>query len=66
MSVIKHKEQKVGVFIDTQNLYHCAKNLYHARVNFGQVVKDAVAGRGLIRAIAYGGTTESGGEKAFF
>ncbi|HEY4495751.1 MAG TPA: NYN domain-containing protein [Candidatus Paceibacterota bacterium] len=66
MSVIKHKEQKVGVFIDTQNLYHCAKNLYHARVNFGQVVKDAVAGRGLIRAIAYVVTTESGEERAFF
>lgn len=66
MSVIKHREQKVGVFIDTQNLYHCAKNLYHARVNFGQVVKDAVAGRGLIRAIAYVVTTESGEEKAFF
>src|SRR3989344_664364 len=66
MSVIKHKEQKVGVFIDTQNLYHCAKNLYHTRVNFGQVVKDAVAGRGLIRAIAYVVTTESGEEKAFF
>ncbi|TSC67212.1 MAG: hypothetical protein CEO19_318, partial [Parcubacteria group bacterium Gr01-1014_73] len=62
----KHKEQKVGVFIDTQNLYHCAKNLYHARVNFGQVVKDAVAGRGLIRAIAYVVTTESGEERAFF
>ncbi|MEK7145275.1 MAG: NYN domain-containing protein [Patescibacteria group bacterium] len=66
MAVIKHKEQKVGVFIDTQNLYHCAKNLYHARVNFGQVVKDAVAGRGLIRAIAYVVTTESGEERAFF
>ena len=66
MSVIKHKEQKVGVFIDTQNLYHCAKNLYHSRVNFRQVVKDAVAGRGLIRAIAYVVTTESGEEKAFF
>ena len=66
MSVIKHKEQKVGVFIDTQNLYHCAKNLYHSRVNFGQVVKDAVAGRGLIRAIAYVVTTESGEGKEFF
>ena len=58
MSVIKHKEQRVGVFIDAQNLYHSAKNLYHARVNFGQVVKDAVAGRSLIRVIAYVITTE--------
>ena len=66
MSVIKHKEQRVGIFIDTQNLYHCAKNLYHARVNFGQVVKDALAGRALIRAVAYVITTESGDEKNFF
>ncbi len=66
MSVIKHKEQRVGVFIDAQNLYHSAKNLYHARVNFGAIVKDAVAGRQLIRAVAYVITTESGEEKNFF
>ncbi len=66
MSVIKHKNQRVGVFIDTQNLYHCAKNLYRANVNFGQVVKDALAGRSLVRALAYVITTESGEEKSFF
>lgn len=66
MSVIKHKEQRVGVFIDTQNLYHSAKNLYHARVNFGQVTKDAIGERALIRAVAYVITTESGEERAFF
>jgi len=66
MSVIKHKEQRVGIFIDTQNLYHTAKNLYHARVNFGQVVKDALGDRSLIRAVAYVITTEAGDEKAFF
>ena len=66
MTVIKHREQRVGVFIDTQNLYHCAKNLYGAKVNFAQVVKDALASRSLIRAIAYVITTESGDEKAFF
>lgn len=66
MSVIKHKEQRVGIFIDAQNLYHSAKNLYHARVNFGAIVKDALAGRVLIRALAYVITTESGEEKGFF
>src|SRR3984957_4199794 len=66
MSVIKHKEQRVGVFIDAQNLYHSAKNLYQARVNFGQVVKDSLAGRALIRAMAYVITTEAGDEKSFF
>src|ERR1035437_1120083 len=66
MSVIKHKEQRVGIFIDTQNLYHTAKNLYHSRVNFGQIVKDARGDRSLIRAVAYVITTEAGDEKAFF
>ncbi len=66
MAIIKQKDQRVGVFIDTQNLYHSAKNLYHGKVNFGQVVKDMLAGRSLIRAIAYVITTESGEEKSFF
>ncbi len=64
--IIKHPEQRVGVFIDTQNLYHSAKNLYRARVNFGNVLKDSVAGRRLVRARAYSVTTESGEEKGFF
>ncbi len=66
MAAIKHKAQRVALFIDTQNLYHSAKNLYHARVNFANVLKEAVAGRILIRAVAYVVTTESGEEKAFF
>jgi uncharacterized LabA/DUF88 family protein len=66
MTVIKHKAQRVGIFIDTQNLYHSAKNLYHSRVNFGNIVKDVLDGRILIRAMAYVVTTESGEERAFF
>lgn len=66
MSIIKHAEQRVGVFIDTQNVYHSAKNIYHARANFGNILKDSVAGRRLIRARAYSVTTESGEEKGFF
>jgi uncharacterized LabA/DUF88 family protein len=66
MTIIKHKEQRVGVFIDTQNLYHSARNLYKARVNFGAVLKDAVMGRKLVRAVAYVISTEGGEEKNFF
>lgn len=66
MAIIKHPEQRVGVFIDAQNIYHTAKNLYGRRVNFGEVVKSALAGRKLVRAIAYVITSESGDEKAFF
>src|SRR3989344_1362389 len=66
MAVIKHKEQRVGVFIDTQNLYHSAKNIYHSRVNFGNVLKEALASRILVRATAYVVATETGEEKGFF
>ncbi len=66
MSIIKHKEQRVGVFIDAQNLYHTAKNLYKRKVNFAAIVKEAVAGRKLVRAVAYVITSEAGDEKAFF
>ena len=45
--------QRIGVFIDVQNMYYSAKNLYNAKVNFAQILKSAVAGRSLIRAIAY-------------
>jgi len=66
MSIIKHSEQRVGVFIDAQNLYHSGKNLYHSKVNFGAIVKDAVDNRKLVRAVAYVISTESGEESAFF
>ncbi len=66
MPIVKHKDRRVGVFIDTQNLYHSAKNLFGARVNFGAILKEAVAGRNVIRAIAYVIKTESGDEKNFF
>lgn len=66
MSVIKHRAQRVGLFIDTQNLYHSAKNLYKAKVNFGTVLKEALADRTLVRAVAYVVTTESGEERGFF
>lgn len=65
MAIIKQKEQRVGVFIEIPNLYHSAKNLYRAKVNFKEVLKTAQAGRQLIRATAYAIKTESGEEQAF-
>lgn len=66
MSVIQHKSQRVAILIDTQNLYHSAKNLYNARVNFLQVLQDSLGGRSLVRAIAYLISTENGDEDNFF
>ncbi len=63
---LKHPDQRVGVFIDIQNLYYSAKNLFGSKVNFGAIVKEATAGRKLIRAIAYVISTESKEEQPFF
>ena len=64
--MIKHEEQRVGVFIDVSNMYHSAKNLFGKKVNFKEILKDAVAGRKLIRATAYVIKTESEEELPFF
>ena len=62
-----HSNQRVGIFIDVQNLYHSAKNLYHGRVNYKELIKHLVAGRQLIRAVAYVVKSETAlGEAAFF
>jgi uncharacterized LabA/DUF88 family protein len=63
---LKHPEQRVGVFIDVQNMYYSAKNLHSAKVNFGNIVTEATAGRKLIRAIAYVVRTDSKEEQPFF
>lgn len=49
----KYKDQRVGIFVDIQNMYYSAKNLYEAKVNFKKILDEAVSGRQLVRAIAY-------------
>ena len=67
MATIKHKNQRVAVFIDTQNLYHSAKNLWHgAKVNFKNILDKVVANRELVRALAYVITTPDATENNFF
>lgn len=63
--MIKRPEQRVAVFIDTQNMYHSAKHLYGARLHFGKLVDEIVAGRNLVRAFAYVARSKTGDEKAF-
>src|SRR3989344_754897 len=65
-SLIKHKNQRVAVFIDAQNLYHSARSLFGARVNFKNLLQTAVAGRQLVRAFGYVISTKTGEEKPFF
>ena len=62
-----YADQRVGIFIDVQNLYHSAKNLYHARVNYRELIKNLLDGRKLIRAMAYVVKSETAaGEASFF
>ncbi len=58
--------QRIAIFIDVQNLYHSAKNLFGAKVNFKEVLKLIVERRILVRALAYVVKTKSGEELPFF
>lgn len=66
MPNLKNPDQRVGVFVDVQNLYYSAKALYSHKVNFDEVLKEAVAGRKLIRAIAYTIKADMPEEQSFF
>ncbi|MBI2551369.1 NYN domain-containing protein [Candidatus Uhrbacteria bacterium] len=61
-----HPDQRVGVFIDTQNMYYSARNVFGKRVNFKNIVLDATGKRKLIRAIAYVVKTKTQEESPFF
>lgn len=64
--MISRPDQRVAVFIDTQNMYYSARNVFNRKVNFGNIVKDAVGDRKLIRATAYVVSTKTGEETPFF
>lgn len=49
----RHKNQRIGVFVDVQNMYYSAKNLYKSKVNFKTILRESVSNRKIIRAIAY-------------
>lgn len=72
-----YRAQRVGVFVDAQNIYHSAKNLYHSRVNFKELLNALIGERLLIRALAYvirsegvvnreGAVISTPGEDSFF
>jgi uncharacterized LabA/DUF88 family protein len=48
-----HPGQRVGVFIDVQNMFYSAKHLYRAKLNYKRLLWEMAAGRQLVRAVAY-------------
>lgn len=63
---MKHQDQRVGVFIDTQNMYYSARYLFKRKVDFKHIVEDATSDRKLIRAMAYVIKTKGAEEQPFF
>lgn len=64
---VKNLDQRVGVLVDVSNMYYSAKNLHNgAKVDFGAVLRNAVADRKLIRAIAYVIKADIKEEQSFF
>lgn len=67
MPFVKHRDQRIGIFIDIQNLYHSAKNLHGARVNYRELIRYLISNRRLIRAMAYVVRSDpQTGEELFF
>ncbi|MBU6997967.1 MAG: NYN domain-containing protein [Theionarchaea archaeon] len=61
-----YRWQRVGIFVDTQNLYYSAKNLYGAKVDFRKVLEVGLNQRQLIRAIIYVIKADIPEEEGFF
>lgn len=66
MTTSRYLDQRVGLFVDVQNLYYSARSLYNARVNFANILKEAVGERKLVRALAYVIRASIPEEKSFF
>ncbi|MEA2035860.1 MAG: NYN domain-containing protein [Nanoarchaeota archaeon] len=64
--MIINKAQRVGVFVDVQNMYYSAKSMYGSKIDFSRILREAVKGRALIRAITYTIKADIKEEKSFF
>ncbi|OGE86672.1 MAG: hypothetical protein A3J48_01895 [Candidatus Doudnabacteria bacterium RIFCSPHIGHO2_02_FULL_46_11] len=62
----KYEDQRIGVFVDVQNLYYSAYNIYHSRVNYGAILESIIQKRKLVRSIAYVIQADQPEEQSFF
>ena len=46
-------EQRIGLFVDTQNLYYAARQAFESRVDYEKLLTVALRGRRLANATAY-------------
>lgn len=62
---MKNSSQRIGIFLDTANIYHSARHLYNANVRFANLLKMLVGDRQLVRARAYTVSADRAKEKDF-
>lgn len=60
------EDQRVAIFVDVQNMYYSAKNLYDGKVDYSSLLKVASDDRKLIRAITYVIEAQTPDEEDFF
>ncbi len=46
-------EQRVGVFVDVQNMFYSAKALHQSKIDYSKLLEEIVGNRKLVRALAY-------------
>jgi uncharacterized LabA/DUF88 family protein len=61
-----HPAQRVGVLVDSQNLYHSAQSLHSRNIDYTALLEEAVGGRSLVRAFAYVIRADNPDEEKFF
>ncbi|MBS3816725.1 MAG: NYN domain-containing protein [Candidatus Thermoplasmatota archaeon] len=61
-----YKDQRVGIFVDVQNMYYSARNVYSNKVDFESLLKKAQQNRKVTRAVAYAIESETPDEANFF
>ena len=66
MTSLVFEDQRVGVFVDVQNMYYSAKNRYNSKVDFEALLSEAGKGRKLVRAFAYAIESDTPGDESFF
>jgi len=49
----RNADQRVGIFVDVQNMFYSARTLHQSKVDYSKLLAELVGGRRLVRAIAY-------------
>jgi len=52
-TIYENTDQRVGVFVDVQNMFYSAKTLHQSKIEYRKLLDGVLRGRKLVRAIAY-------------